>query len=202
MLTLMGLMGIAALVLSFALPVGRAGLREVVAVHPRAPLALSWLVVLIASLGSLYLSEVRQLEPCMLCWYQRIAMYPLVIVLGVALLRRDVDVWMTALPLALIGGVTSIYHVLVQWMPSIEVTQCSTSAPCSLRYFVLYGFVTIPAMAGTAFLLTSALLVTHGWLGPTGNDLGKGSTHASPPSHEAPPADAVSPPEAPPSDPA
>jgi hypothetical protein len=164
-LTLMALACVVILWVSLALPGGRGGLRALLEVHPRAPLAFAWTVALTATLGSLYLSDVRQLEPCLLCWYQRIAMYPLVIVLGVALLRRDAEVWKTALPLAVIGAAISTYHILVQWLPSVELAQCSTSAPCTLRYFVLYGFITIPAMAGSAFVLISTLLATHAGLG-------------------------------------
>lgn len=149
----------ALLVLTVVVPAGRGALGEVLDSHPRSAIAFAWLVACVATLGSLYLSEVRQLEPCMLCWYQRIAMYPLVIVLGVALLRRDSEVWKTVLPLSVIGAGTSAYHIIVQWMPSIEVAQCSAGAPCSVRYFVLYGFLTIPAMAGAAFLLISTLMV-------------------------------------------
>jgi len=157
-LTLAALGITAFLALSALVPPGRAALRGLLESYPRSSIAFAWVVALVATLGSLYLSETRKLEPCMLCWYQRIAMYPLLIVLGVALLRRDAEVWKTALPLSLIGACISAYHIAVQWMPSLEVTQCSTSAPCSLRYFVMYGFVTIPVMAGAAFVLISALL--------------------------------------------
>ena len=159
MLTLTALGITALLALTALVPPGRAALGRVLDSSPRSPMVFAWFVALVATLGSLYLSEIRQIEPCMLCWYQRIAMYPLVIVLGVALLRRDGEVWKTALPLSLIGACTSAYHIAVQWIPSIEVTQCATSAPCSLRYFVLYGWVTIPAMAGAAFFLISTLMV-------------------------------------------
>jgi len=165
MLTLAAL-GITALLALIALvPPGRAALGGVLDSSPRSAIVFAWFVALVATLGSLYLSEIRQIEPCMLCWYQRIAMYPLVIVLGVALLRRDGDVWKTVLPLSLIGACTAAYHIAVQWIPSIEVTQCATSAPCSLRYFVLYGWVTIPAMAGAAFLLIGTLMVISACLG-------------------------------------
>jgi len=124
-------------------------------------LGLAWAVSLVATAGSLYLSDGMGLEPCMLCWYQRIAMYPLVIVLGVALLRRDDEVWKTGLPLCAIGAVISGYHVAVQYVPGIEITSCSASSPCSARYLVAYGFVTIPVMAGSGFLLIGALLAAH-----------------------------------------
>lgn len=118
----------------------------------------------IAMAGSLYLSEIVGFAPCELCWYQRIAMYPLVVVLGVGLLRRDTGVWKTAIPLAALGAVVSAYHVGIQWMPALEVMQCTGGTPCSLRYFVTFGFVTIPVMAGSAFLLIVTTVATHALL--------------------------------------
>lgn len=137
---------------------GRRVLRRSFAGRPLWALACAWMVSVLATAGSLYLSEGLGLLPCRLCWYQRIAMYPLVVVLGMALLRRDLEVWRTALPLASLGALVSAYHVAVQWLPGVEATGCSLEAPCSVRYLVAYGFVTIPVMAGSAFLLVAVLL--------------------------------------------
>lgn len=141
---------------------GRARLRAFASSRASTILATGWTVSLIATGGSLYLSEGLGLEPCRLCWYQRIAMYPLVVILGVALMRGDREVWKTALPLAGVGTLVSAYHVAVQYLPGIEIGACSVSAPCSARYLIAYGFVTIPVMAGSAFLLVAALLLVHG----------------------------------------
>ena len=114
---------------------------------------------LMAMLGSLYLSEIVGFVPCELCWFQRIAMYPLVIVLGVGGLRRDLDVWRTALPLSAIGTAISAYHVVVQRAPNLEVAECSGAVPCSAIYVTVWGFVSIPVMAGGVFVLVSAIMI-------------------------------------------
>lgn len=163
-LTLVALALVVVLVPLVALPVGRRLLRRSLAGDASKILALAWLVTAVATGGSLYLSEGLGLEPCVLCWYQRIAMYPLVIVLGVALLRSDEGIWLTAVPLCGLGALVSAYHVAVQNLPGIEITSCSASAPCSVKYLEAYGFVTIPVMAGSAFLLAGALVLLHGLL--------------------------------------
>ncbi len=80
----------------------------------------------VAMLGSLYMSEVAHLIPCTDCWYQRIAMYPIAIILGIAAYRNDAKIRVYVAPLAVIGGIISIYHYLIQWFPNLEGTSCST----------------------------------------------------------------------------
>lgn len=133
--------------------------ERVVAMSPVGALRVAFGAALLATLGSLYLSEIVGFLPCELCWFQRIAMYPLVIVLGVAALRGDLEAWRTALPIAAIGAMISAYHVVVQRAPALEVTECSGSVPCSAVYVTVWGFVSIPVMAGSVFLLVSALMV-------------------------------------------
>ncbi len=108
--------------------------------------------------GSLYLSEIAHLIPCSLCWYQRIAMYPLVFVLGVGLLRSDPGVWRFATPLSVGGLLIAAYHVTIQWKPTLDIELCTTGAPCTGRYLSVFGFISIPTMAGDAFLLITALM--------------------------------------------
>jgi disulfide bond formation protein DsbB len=149
-----------ALGLSVALsvPSARARLRDALHAQERHPIGWAWAVALIAMAGSLYLSEIAHLLPCSLCWYQRIAMYPLVLVLGVGLVRADTGVWRYAMPLSVLGLLIAIYHVTIQWMPSLDVGACSSGAPCTGRYLAVFGFVSIPTIAGAAFLLIVALL--------------------------------------------
>jgi disulfide bond formation protein DsbB len=109
--------------------------------------------------GSLYLSDVMHFLPCLLCWYQRIAMYPLVVVLGVGMLRSDPGVWRFAIPLPVIGAAIAAYHVMIQWRPNLEVTSCAIGAPCTGRYVAVFGFISIPTMAAAAFLLITVLLL-------------------------------------------
>ena len=145
---------------------GRDWLRTTLAGSERHPLAWAWVVSLVATVGSLYLSDGVGLIPCLLCWYQRIAMYPLAAVLGVAALRNDPSVWRFALPLPIIGFVISAYHVLLQYQPSVEVVACTSGAPCSGRYMMVFGFISIPGLAGAAFLFLVALLLTIRAIGP------------------------------------
>jgi disulfide bond formation protein DsbB len=120
----------------------------------------AWLVALFATIGSLYFSEVRMFVPCALCWWQRIFMYPLVGVLGVATFRQDTGVWRYALPLSLVGLGTSGYHYLLQKVPGLAPpASCAAGVPCSMQYIDWFGFVTIPFLAGSAFLLISLAML-------------------------------------------
>ena len=116
-------------------------------------LSLAWLVATVATVGSLYLSEGAHLTPCRLCWYQRIAMYPLVVVLGVGWLRRDTGARLTAAVLAGLGLAVNLWHLAVELWPSIEGDGCDPANPCSLRWVEVWGFWTIPRMATVAFVL-------------------------------------------------
>jgi disulfide bond formation protein DsbB len=131
------------------------------AVSTALPLYLAWIVSITAMAGSLYFSEVRAFVPCALCWWQRILMYPLVIVLGVATFRQDRAAWRYALPLAALGLATSTYHYLVQKVPGIgRPASCALGVPCDVQYVNYFGFVTIPFMAGVAFLLITLALLS------------------------------------------
>jgi disulfide bond formation protein DsbB len=122
-------------------------------------LALAWLVAAVSMAGSLWLSEGPDYPPCELCWYQRIAMYPLVLVLGVAVVRGDAGAWRYAIPLPVVGALIAAYHVTIQWRPTLDVGVCSAGASCTGRYLNVFGFVSIPVMAGAAFLLITVLLL-------------------------------------------
>ncbi len=117
----------------------------------RALLGVVWLVPTVATAGSLYYSERAGFPPCELCWYQRIAMYPLVVVLGVATLQRRVSTALVALPLAAIGLVIAARHYWLQFAATQEVS-CDITAPCDVRWVEEFGFVSIPFMAGCGFV--------------------------------------------------
>jgi hypothetical protein len=119
-------------------------------------LPLAAAIATVATGGSLYFSEVAGYLPCTLCWYQRIAMYPLVVVLGVATWRRDRQVWRTAVPIAAIGAGISIWHILIERNPSWGGV-CDATAPCSLLWVEEFGFLTLPTMALIGFLAIIAL---------------------------------------------
>ncbi|WP_159881376.1 disulfide oxidoreductase [Paenibacillus puerhi] len=123
-------------------------------------LHLSWVVALVATLGSLYFSEILQYAPCKLCWYQRILMYPLAIILGIAAVRKDKRIYLYVLPLSVWGAGISLYHYLMQ---KTELFQEGAKAcglvPCDVDYIDWFGFVTIPFLALTAFVLISVVMV-------------------------------------------
>ena len=158
-LTVLALVLGVGLVVVLCIPPWRRELGLRAAESPRAFLGSAWLVAALATTGSLYLSDIAGLVPCLLCWYQRIAMYPLVLLLGVATVWTDARVWRYGLPLSVGGFLIAAYHVTIQYRPALAVLECSATAPCTSRYLHVYGFVSIPVMAGAAFLLVSGLLV-------------------------------------------
>lgn len=124
-------------------------------------LYVAWLVSVVATLGSLYFSEIRGFVPCELCWYQRILMYPLTIILGIAIFRNDLKIKIYVLPMTIIGLSISIFHYLEQKVPGFAaIKPCVNGVPCTTEYINWLGFVTIPFLAGAAFILiTIAMLL-------------------------------------------
>lgn len=132
------------------------------ALMERYGLYFAWIVAIFAMGGSLYFSEVLGLVPCVLCWYQRILMYPLVILLGVATYRQEKQIIYYVLPMSVIGVLISLYHILIQNFPSLasEAT-CQAGVPCTVDNLHLFGFITIPILSFTAFvLITFSLFLT------------------------------------------
>lgn len=124
-----------------------------------AALWLAFLIAAVATAGSLYYSEVADFIPCRLCWFQRIAMYPLAVILLVAAIRRDWEVWRYAVPIAAIGASVSIYHYLIEWQPDLEVGDaCSaTGVSCSTIWYRELGFVTLAFSALCGFVAVTVL---------------------------------------------
>jgi disulfide bond formation protein DsbB len=118
---------------------------------------VAWIVALTATLGSLYFSEVANFEPCKLCWLQRVCMYPLALILGIAFFRRDRGIRVYAVPLAAIGMLISAYHVLIERYPDLDKASCSVTNPCTIIWFEKLG-MTLPRMAGIGFLTIIAFL--------------------------------------------
>ncbi|WP_088102120.1 disulfide oxidoreductase [Halalkalibacter urbisdiaboli] len=117
-------------------------------------LHLAWLTSFIATLGSLYFSEIRQFEPCTLCWYQRILMYPLVIILFIGIVKKDAQVALYSSVLSFIGLLFSIYHYGIQKLSFLASSAPSCGrVPCTGQYINWFGFITIPFLAGTAFFI-------------------------------------------------
>jgi disulfide bond formation protein DsbB len=122
-------------------------------------LFVSWLLASVATLGSLFFSDVMGLPPCVLCWYQRIAIFPLVLVLGAGLLSFDAGVVKYSLPLAGAGWLVALYHTLLYWgvLPK-EVQPCTGGVPCTDRNLDLFGFLSIPLMSLLALSAIVSLL--------------------------------------------
>ncbi|OXS54913.1 disulfide bond formation protein B [Cohnella sp. CIP 111063] len=123
-------------------------------------LYFAWIISVIATLGSLYFSEIRHYIPCELCWFQRIFMYPLSILLGIAAYHSDTSMKKYILPLSIIGGSISIYHYMLQKVPGFEgVKPCTNGVPCNVDYINWLGFITIPFLALVAFVLITISLI-------------------------------------------
>lgn len=117
-------------------------------------LFVAWAVSVVALFGSLYFSEIRQYEPCTLCWYQRILMYPLALLLGVAYVRKDNNIAFYSLIFSGIGSLLSLYHYLIQKVSffSDRAIECGR-IPCTGLYINWYGFITIPFLSLVAFII-------------------------------------------------
>lgn len=119
----------------------------------------AWAIAAVATLGSLFYSEVAHFVPCRLCWFQRIAMYPLAVVLLVGAVRRDRGVRFYVLPIAAVGVLISVWHNLIQFFPGLEGGgSCDPTVPCSARSIAVFGFMDLPFMALAGFLGISVLV--------------------------------------------
>ena len=118
-----------------------------------------WLIAVMATLGSLFLSEVMGFQPCVLCWWQRIFIYPLVVIFIVGLYPLDSRVANYALPIAIIGWGFSIYHYLLYsgYIPE-DLQPCGEGASCSEINLEIFGFITIPMMSILAYTTIILLL--------------------------------------------
>ena len=160
LLALIALGGSVAIVAARALRGRSATAAQIADAVDDAALWIAFLVAATATAGSLYFSEVANFEPCRLCWYQRIAMYPLSLILLVAAIRRDRSVRWFAGPLAACGAMISTYHYLVEWHPSLEGSGvCELTAPCTFFWFREFGFVTLAFMALCGFLTILVLVI-------------------------------------------
>ncbi|MEV5026836.1 disulfide bond formation protein B [Paenibacillus sp. LPE1-1-1.1] len=122
-------------------------------------LFLAWAAAVLATAGSLYLSEVMHFAPCSLCWFQRIFMYPLAILLGIAYAKGDTGIVSYALPLVVIGGGFSLYHSVLQKLPHDSPLAACGPVSCQGDYLNWFGFITIPMLALAAFLIILTALL-------------------------------------------
>ena len=124
---------------------------------------IGWLVATVSTLSALFLGEVMGYTPCVLCWYQRICMFPLVLILGAGLFPFDRNVVRYALPLALAGWLLAVFHwAVASGLVPESATPCSQGVPCSVELISWFGFLTLPLLSVLAFsTLIALLLLTH-----------------------------------------
>ena len=123
-------------------------------------LFICWVIAVVSSLGSLFFSEIMELPPCSLCWYQRIFMFPLVIILFVGLFPFDNKTYRYALPIAIGGWGFAFYHYLLYSGIIPENLQpCSQGVSCTETYLDLFGFLTIPMLSLISFTAIIVLLL-------------------------------------------
>lgn len=118
--------------------------------------------VTFATIGSLVFSEILKFPPCILCWYQRIFMYPLVIILAVGIWKKDKNVHLYALPLSTAGLIISMYHNLLYYglLPE-SASPCILGISCTTKFIEWFGFITIPFLSMIAFITTTLLILLH-----------------------------------------
>ena len=120
---------------------------------------LAFVVAATATAGSLYFSEVAHFLPCRLCWFQRVAMYPLSVVLLVGAIRRDPGLRWYVGPIALVGAGVAAYHTLLEWKPELDTGACEVFGPsCTDIWFKEFGFLTLASMALIGFLTILLLM--------------------------------------------
>ncbi len=154
------LVAVVALVAVFV-PAARRLLREARDTLLGGELWIAWGIALLATLGSIFFSEVSDFVPCRLCWFQRIAMYPLAVLLLAAAVRRDLrGAFLYGIWFPIAGAGVAIYHIYIENNPGAESAGCKVGgAACSTKWIDEFGYITIPTLALTAFALIAVLLV-------------------------------------------
>ncbi len=120
----------------------------------------AWVLVAVSTLGSLFFSYIMEFAPCVLCWYQRICLFPLVIILATGLFPFDKRVIKYSLPLAIAGWITAFYHnLLYSGIIPQDLQPCSKGVSCTEKYIDLFGFLTIPMLSLISFSIIITLLI-------------------------------------------
>jgi len=119
-----------------------------------------WVLVTVSTLGSLFFSYIMEFAPCVLCWYQRICLFPLVIILATGLFPFEKRVIKYALPLAIAGWITAFYHnLLYSGIIPQDLQPCSKGVSCTEKYIDLFGFLSIPMLSLISFSIIITLLI-------------------------------------------
>lgn len=125
-------------------------------------LYIGFIIALVATFGSLYFSEILKLPPCLLCWYQRIFMYPLVIIFAVGIIRKDEKLHQYVLPFSIIGMLVAFYHYLLYIkVLSEKFSPCTAGVSCITPQIDLLGFVNIPLMSLVAFTVITIIMIVY-----------------------------------------
>lgn len=121
---------------------------------------IAWVQAALAVSGSLFFSEIWHLPPCVFCWYQRVLMYPLVLIIAVGILKKDKNLPFYVLPLSILGMVVAFFHNLLYFgvIPESAVP-CQLGISCTTRFFEWFGFVTIPLLSLGAFSVITFCMV-------------------------------------------
>ncbi|OGK17736.1 hypothetical protein A2799_01830 [Candidatus Roizmanbacteria bacterium RIFCSPHIGHO2_01_FULL_39_24] len=121
---------------------------------------IAWVVSIFSLTGSLFFSEILKLPPCILCWYQRILMYPLVLIIGVGIVRKDKGLPLYVLPFSILGSAVALFHYLLQRgiIPD-SVAPCTQGISCTSKLIEYYGFITIPFMSLVSFVIISLCMI-------------------------------------------
>ena len=123
---------------------------------------IAWTQALVATFVSLYFSEVMHLPPCVLCWYQRILMYPIVLIAAVGIIRRDKALATYVLPLSITGWLISLYHNLLHYKIIPEsITPCQLGVSCTTRQIEWFGFITIPLLSLIVFTVINVCFILY-----------------------------------------
>lgn len=125
-------------------------------------LSIAFFQSLFAMLGSLFFSEVMRFPPCVLCWYQRICLYPLVVILFVGMQKRNKDIHWYVLPLSIVGEIIAIYHNLLYYKIIPEaLAPCIQGVSCTTKFIEFFGFVTIPFLSLVAFTVINVCMILY-----------------------------------------
>ncbi|WP_411348280.1 disulfide bond formation protein B [Paenibacillus sp. WLX2291] len=124
-------------------------------------LFIAWVISFLATIGSLFFSEVLKLQPCNLCWYQRILMYPLVVIILVGILIKANNIKFFVIPFSILGIIISSYHIIIQQISIPVLNACDINNPCTHSGFKLFGVFTIPMLSFMAFVSITLLLSTR-----------------------------------------
>ncbi len=126
-------------------------------------LFLTWLITLIVLLTTLYFSNVLGFPVCPLCWYQRICIYPLALIIGIATFRNDGDIALYTIPMTLIGMAFALLQYIEQIVPTFRpMLVCGQGASCHMMHIHYFGFITLPLLSLIAcIIMTFLLFIVH-----------------------------------------